>query len=123
MAFVASVAAETYATSCTPDSAEITSFADAVARLDIPNGPDIADRIDLTIDGHPAARYDITRLSSCSAFGLWHGTALGRGETGSIYVIDVDGTLLEIEFNRDGIQTAAELDETYAIIASLQITP
>jgi len=105
---------------CMPISTEISGFADAIARLDAPQGNDISERIDLTIDGHPAARYDISRLSSCSGFGLWSGTILGRGETGSIYVIDVDGELLAIELNRNGSQTAAELEEAYAIVASLQ---
>jgi len=107
---------------CLSSRTEITDFADAIARLDGPHGTDISERIDLTIDGHPAARWDISNLSSCPGFGLWSGTILGPGETGSIYVIDVDGTLLEIELNRDGSQTPAELDETYAIIASLQFT-
>ena len=106
---------------CMPSSAEITDFADAIARLDSPKGNDISERIDLTIDGHPAARYDISNLSTCPGFGLWHGTILGAGETGSIYVIDVDGVLLAIELNRDGTQTQEELEEAYAIIASLQI--
>jgi hypothetical protein len=106
-----------------PYSAEIKTFADAIARLDTPRGPDISRRIDLTIDGHPAARYDITNLSTCpTGFGLWHGTTIGVGETGSLYVIDVDGILLASELNRDGSQTPTELEETYAIIASLQIT-
>ena len=100
--------------------AEVTDFADAIARLDEPQGNDISQRIDLTIDGHRAARYDITKLSTCPGFGLWSGTIIGPGETGSVYVIDVDGLLIEIELNRDGSQTPAELDETYAIIASLQ---
>ena len=108
---------------CMPSSAEITDFADAIARLDTPEGDDISDRIDLTIDGHPAARYDISTLSTCSGFGLWSGTILGAGETGSIYVIDVDGELFAIELNRDGSQTEAELEEAWAIIASLQIAP
>jgi hypothetical protein len=108
--------------SCTPSRADVTDFADAIARLDEPQGNDISERIDLTIDGHPAARYDVSELSTCSGFGLWSGTILGAGETGSIYVIDVDGVLLEIELNRNGEQTPAELDETYAIIESLQIT-
>ena len=108
---------------CMLSSAEITDFADAIARLDTPKGNDISDRIDLTIDGHPAARYDISNLSTCPGFGLWSGTILGEGETGSIYVIDVDGVLFAIELNRDGNQTPAELEETYAIIASLQIDP
>jgi hypothetical protein len=106
-----------------PGSSEVTSFADAVARLDAPTGDDISDRVDLTIDGYPAARYDVVDLSTCpGGFGLWGGTILGPGETGSIYVIDVDGTLLAIELNRDGTQTLAELAEAWAIIASLQIT-
>jgi hypothetical protein len=121
--FYASSASDVYSTSCMPESLEITSFADAVARLDIPKGNDISDRIDLTIDGHPAARYDISTLYTCQGgFGLWHGTSLGAGETGSIYVIDVDGVLLAIELNRDGFQTEAELEEAYAIVASLQIS-
>jgi hypothetical protein len=120
MAFFAMGATSVNDGSCMPNRTEITDFADAIARLDTPKGNDISDRIDLTIDGHPAARYDITGLTSCSAFGLWQLTMLGAGETGSIYVIDVDGVLLEIELNRDGSQTAAELEETYAIIASLQ---
>jgi len=123
MAFHAMGATSVNDGSCMPDRTEITSFADAIARLDEPRGSDISDRIDLTIDGHPAARYDVSNLSSCEGFGLWSGTILGAGETGSIYVIDVDGALLEIELNRDGSQTPAELEETYAIIASLQITP
>jgi hypothetical protein len=105
-----------------PDSLTIASFADAVARLDTPKGDDISDRVDLTIDGHPAARYDIANLSTCpEGFGLWNGTTLGAGETGSVYVIDVDGVLLAIELNRDGNQTPAELEEAWAIVASLQI--
>jgi hypothetical protein len=107
--------------SCLSTSADVTDFADAIARLDEPQGKDISERIDLTIDGHPAARYDISNLSTCSGFGLWSGTIIGQGETGSVYVIDVDGLLIEIELNRNGEQTPAELDETYAIIASLQI--
>ena len=106
---------------CMPISTDIGGFADAIARLDAPQGNDISDRIDLTIDGHPAARYDISALSTCTGFGLWSGTILGLGETGSLYVIDVDGVLLAIELNRDGSQTAAELEEAYAIISSLQL--
>ena len=69
-----------------------------------------------------AARYDISDLTTCpDGFGLWHLTSIGPGETGSVYVIDVDGVLLAIELNRDGTQTQAELEEAYAIIASLQI--
>ena len=105
-----------------PDALDITSFDDAVARLDTPVGDDISDRIDLTIDGHAAARYDISDLTTCpEGFGLWHLTAIGAGETGSVYVIDVDGVLVAIELNRDGSQSEAELEEAYAIIASLQI--
>jgi hypothetical protein len=106
---------------CMSSQADVIDFANAIARLDEPQGNDISKRLDLMIDGHPAARYDISHLSTCSGFGLWSGTILGAGETGSIYVIDVDGTLLEIELNRNGSQTPAELEETYAIIASLQI--
>lgn len=124
IAFFASAATEVYQTSCMPDGEDFSTFAEAIARLDTPRGGDISDRIDLTIDGYPAARYDITNLTTCgNGFGLWHLTALGPGETGSIYVIDVDGVLLEIELNRDGRQTPAELEEAYAIIASLQIEP
>jgi hypothetical protein len=122
MSFFASTATSVLATSCMPDNLEITSFADAVARLDAPTGDDISDRVDLTIGGHAAARYDISNLSTCpEGFGLWHGTTLGLGETGSVYVIDVDGVLLAIELNRDGSQTPAELEEAWAIVASLQI--
>jgi hypothetical protein len=122
MSFFASTATSVLATSCMPDNLEITSFADAVARLDAPMGDDISDRVDLTIGGHAAARYDISNLSTCpEGFGLWHGTTLGPGETGSVYVIDVDGVLLAIELNRDGSQTPAELEEAWAIVASLQI--
>ena len=105
---------------CMSSRADVTNFAGAIARLDEPQGNDISKRIDLTIDGHRAARYDIRNLRSCSGFGLWSGTILGRGETGSIYVIDVDGVLLEIELNHDRSRTPAELEETYAIIVSLQ---
>jgi hypothetical protein len=107
---------------CMSSRADVTDFANAIARLDEPQGNDISKRIDLTIDGHPAARYDISKLSTCSGFGLWSGTILGAGETGSIYVIDVDGTLIEIELNRNGSQTPAEVDEAHAIIESLQFT-
>ena len=107
---------------CMSSRADVTDFADAIARLDEPQGKDISQRIDLTIDGHRAARYDISKLSTCSGFGLWSGTILGPGETGSVYVIDVDGVLIEIELNRNGEQTPAELEETYAIIASLQFS-
>jgi hypothetical protein len=121
MGFHASAATDVYETSCMPDGEDFTSFAEAIVRLDTPNGDDISDRIDLTIDGHAAARYDITDLSTCpGGFGLWHGTAIGAGETGSVYVIDVDGVLLAIELNRDGSQTRRELEEAYAIVASLQ---
>ena len=122
MGFVAMGATTVNDGGCMSSRADITDFADAIARLDGPHGTDISEQIDLTIDGHPAARWDIANLSSCPGFGLWSGTILGPGETGSIYVIDVDGTLLEIELNRDGTQTPAELEETYAIIASLQFT-
>jgi len=122
IAIAASMETSLYVTTCM-FSVEVTTFADAIARLDTPRGSDISKRIDLTIDGHPAARYDIVDLTTCpQGFGLWHGTALGPHETGSIYVIDVDGVLLAIELNRDGNQTPAELEEAYAIIASLQIT-
>ena len=121
IAFFASTATLVNDGGCMPSSAEITDFGDAIARLDSPKGNDISDRIDLTIDGHPAARYDISNLSTCTGFGLWSGTILGAGETGSVYVIDVDGVLMAIELNRDGSQTQAELEEAWAIIASLQI--
>ncbi len=121
ISFFASTATSVLATSCMPDNLEITSFADAVARLEAPTGDDISDRVDLTIGGHAAARYDVSNLSTCpEGFGLWHGTTLGPGETGSVYVIDVDGVLLAIELNRDGSQTPAELEEAWAIVASLQ---
>jgi hypothetical protein len=120
IAFVVSSATSVNDGGCMPSSSEITDFADAIARLDTPHGDDISDRTDLTIDGHPAARYDISSLSTCAGFGLWSGTIIGRGETGSTYVIDVDGVLLEIELNRDGSQTAAELEEAHRIIESLQ---
>ena len=122
MAFHAMGATSVNDGSCMSSRADVTDFADAIARLDEPQGKDISKRIDLTIDGHPAARYDISKLSTCSGFGLWSGTILGQGETGSVYVIDVDGLLIEIELNRDGSQTPAELEETYAIIASLQFS-
>jgi hypothetical protein len=38
-------------------------------------------------------------------------------------VIDVDGLLLAIELNRDGSQTPTELEEAWAIVASLRIEP
>jgi hypothetical protein len=120
MGFHASGATSVNDGGCMSSSADVTDFANAIARLDAPKGNDISDRIDLTIDGHPAARYDISNLSTCPGFGLWDGTILGAGETGSIYVIDVDGVLLAIELNRDGSQTPAEFEETYTIIASLQ---
>lgn len=118
-----STATSAYATSCMPDIPQTASFADAVARLDTPTGEDISDRVDLTIGGHAAARYDISTLYTCpEGFGLWHGTSFGQGETGSLYVIDVDGVLLmAIELNRNGNQTQAELEEVWAIIESLQI--
>ena len=119
--FFASTATTVLADSCMPDSPAIASFVDAVARLDTPTGDGISERVDLTISGHPAARYDISNLSTCEGFGLWGGTILGPGETGSIYVIDVDGVLMAVELNRDGSQTQAELEEAWAIIASLQI--
>ena len=120
--FYPSTATAVYATSCMPTIPQTASFAESIARLDIPTGADISDRVDLTIGGHAAARYDIVDLSTCpDGFGLWHGTALGQGETGSIYVIDVDGVLMAIELNRDGSQTQAELEEVWGIIESLQI--
>ena len=122
MTFVASTATIVNDGSCMSSRVDVTDFADAIARLDEPQGKDISKRIDLTIDGHRAARYDISKLSTCAGFGLWSGTIIGPGETGSVYVIDVDGALLEIELNRDGKQTPAELDETYAIIASLRFS-
>jgi hypothetical protein len=122
MAFHATGATTVSDGGCMSSRADVTDFADAIARLDEPQGKDISTRIDLTIDGHRAARYDISKLSTCPGFGLWSGTIIGPGETGSVYVIDVDGVLIEIELNRDGSQTPAELEETYAIIASLQFT-
>jgi hypothetical protein len=122
ISILASVGTDEIVTSCMPGSLEITSFADAIAKLDTPKGDDISDRADLTIGGHAAARYDVANLSTCpEGFGLWHMTTLGFGETGSLYVIDVDGVLLAIELNRDGNQTQAELEEAWAIVASLQI--
>jgi hypothetical protein len=122
MALFASTETSTFYSTCMPGT-DVTTFAEAIARLDTPRGADISPRIDLSIDGHPAARWDIVDLDTCpGGFGLWHMTSLGGGETGSIYVIDVDGTLVEIELNRDGSQTPADLEEAYAIIAGLQIT-
>jgi len=121
MAFHAMGATSVADDGCMSSRADVTDFANAIARLDEPQGKDISERIDLAIDGHRAARYDISDLSTCAGFGLWSGTIIGPGETGSVYVIDVDGLLIEIELNRDGTQTPAELEETYAIIASLQI--
>jgi len=121
ISLVASTAAIVQATSCMPDGAEITSFADAVARLDTPTGTDISERVNLIVGGHPAARYDIVDLSSCpGGFGLWDGTTIGAGETGSIYVIDVDGLLVAIELQVGGSLTPAALEEVSAIVESLQ---
>jgi hypothetical protein len=119
---VASTATDVIADSCLPYSPEIATLGDAVAMLDTATGDDISERVDLTIGGHPAARYDVVELSSCAGFGLWSGTILGPGETGSIYAIDVDGVLMAIELNRDGTQTQAELEEAWGIVESLQIT-
>ena len=116
----ASTATEPLASSCMRGNPEIASFADAVARLDTPTGEDISARIDLTIDGHPAARYDVTDLSTCPGFGLWSGTILGAGETGSIYVIDVDGELLGIELNWSSLGSRSGIEEAYAIVETLQ---
>ena len=105
---------------CMPNDSEVTSFEDAIARLDVPKGEDIGDRVDLTIDGHRAARYDITNLETCDAFGLWSGTLLGPGETGSVYVIDLNGLLVAIELNRHGDLTRAQIEEAWAIVASIR---
>jgi hypothetical protein len=122
MSIIAMTATRVFSSSCMPDAEEIATFAAAVARLDAPTGPDISERVDLTIDGHPAARYDVTDLSTCpDGFGLWGGTTLGPGETGSIYVIDVDGVLLAVELNRDGTQAPAEIAEAQAIVESMRI--
>jgi hypothetical protein len=110
-------------TSCMPDPPEVASFLDAVARLETAGGPDIAERVDLVIDGHPAARFDVVELRTCpEGFGLWGGSILGEGETGSIYVIDVDGSVVAIELNRSGSESPAALEEAYAIVASLQFS-
>jgi hypothetical protein len=117
-------ATDVMTSSCMPDAPEIATFEEALARLDAPIGDDIAKRVDLTIDGYRAARYDVSKLTTCpQGFGLWGGTILGPGETGSIYVIDVDGLLLAVELNRDGEQTPAELDEAQAIVESFDIQP
>lgn len=105
---------------CMPINSEVSSFADAIGLLDAPSGPDISPRVDLTIDGHPAARYDISNLETCEAFGLWDGTLLGPGETGSIFVIDVDGLLVAVELNVHGNPTQAQIEEARAIVASIR---
>src|ERR1044071_3222658 len=80
-------ATDVMTSSCMPDAPEIATFEEALARLDAPIGDDIAKRVDLTIDGYRAARYDVSKLTTCpQGFGLWGGTILGPGETGSIYV-------------------------------------
>ena len=100
----------------------VSSFADAVALLDTAQGDDIADRIDLEIDGHPAARYDITDLRTCSGFGLWAGTIMGLGESGSWYLVDAGGVLVAIELGyREGTKTRRDLEEARAIVESLRI--
>ncbi len=106
---------------CVPHHAgEIADFADAVARLSAPKVDDISDPIELTIGGHPAVRFDVTELSGCAGFGLWNGTTLGEGESGSVYVIDVDGEVVAIEVNRNSDATQAQFDEAGAIVASLR---
>jgi hypothetical protein len=117
-----STATEVIQSTCFPfDNSAIDSFADGVDRLSTPTGSDIVGPIELTIDGHPAVRFDVTRLSTCTNFGLWDGTGLGLSESGSIYFIDVDGELVAIEVNHTpGRLTPAAIDEAHAIVVSME---
>ena len=124
ISITAMTATDVLVSSCMPENLEFATFEQAIARLDTPTGDDISGRADLTIDGYRAARYDVSAITTCpEGFGLWAGTTLGGGETGSIYVIDVDGVLLAVVLNRSGRQTPAELEEAHAIIESFDIEP
>lgn len=99
---------------------DLTTFDGAVAALAAYDGGGIAPQAEITIDGHPAARFDADRLSGCG-FGLESGVILGAGESGSIYVIDVDGSVVAIELNVGSGVTEAQLAEARAIVESLTI--
>lgn len=119
---VAMTQADAVAPPCVPaGEPEVRTFAEAVAALSAPQGDDLSGPLNLTIDGHDAARFDVSDLATCPQFGLWGGVLLGRGESGSIYVVDVDGVLLSFELNSSGGATQVQVDEARAIVESLQI--
>jgi hypothetical protein len=87
---------------------------------------------DVMLGGYPAKKFVLTLLPECpgpEGHGIWadatrtYGFWLRRGETGTVYVVDVNGARLVIAswvMNRASAESIAQLE---AIIASIDIEP
>ena len=106
--------------SCLGNAGVVTTFSEAVARLAADTASGVSAPISLRIDGRDAVRFDVRDLSSCG-FGLESGVIIGPGESGSIYVVDMDGIVLSVELNAGAGATQKQLDEARTIVASLRL--
>lgn len=110
------------ASSCDGEPFPVSTYADAVAGLGAHRGTGVAAPVDLTIDGHPAVRFDATDLTGCQeGLGLTDGAIIGQSEQGSVYVIDVDGEILTVELNVAEGAPDAEIAEAREIVETLTI--
>ena len=110
------------ANTCTGSPLAVAAFADAVAALAMQHESGVTGPVDLTIGGYAAARFDAADLIGCTGgFGLIGGAIIGEFEHGSIYVIDVDGSILTVELNVADGTPAAQVDEAREIVETFAI--
>jgi hypothetical protein len=85
---------------------------------------------DVTLGGYPARKFVLNLLPACPARdGLWtdasrtYGFGLRHGETGTVYVVDVNGDRLVIWSAYMNGASAEHIAQLEAITASIQIEP
>jgi len=85
---------------------------------------------DVTLGGYPARKFVLNLLPSCpTRDGLWadasrtYGLGLRHGETGTVYVVDVNGSRLIITSSAMNGASSEHVAQLEAIAASIEIEP
>lgn len=87
---------------------------------------------DVMVGGYPAKKFVLTLLLECPGphgHGIWadatrtYGFWLGHGETGTVYVVDVNGDRLVITSQYGARASAEDITQLEAITASIDIEP
>ena len=87
---------------------------------------------DITLGGYPTKKFELTLLSECSGsqgHGFWadatltYGFGLKQHETGTVYVVDVDGDRLVLTSQYGADASAEDIAQLEAVTASIDIEP